>query len=165
MRQKCEENVNAHPGVTHSIWGDSVCGGKVLGLSSNFPHPWGVEGRTGQPTPYCLSHSWLEAKQPLVLMEPGGGQNRCLQQGLVKVIICARWVRQSTWLTGSAVYSRSHSKLWAQHLQQSPPTHPQAWGGPDSLPSLPVCTFFVELLMSNLGISQAFKEGFPGLTL
>lgn len=109
--------------ITHSIWGYSVCGGKALGLSSNFPHPWGVEGGTGQLTPYCLSHSYFEAKQPRVLMEPGGGQSRCLQQGLVKVmIICAHWVR-------------SHCKLWAQHLQQSPPP---GLGG-TRLPACPPC--------------------------
>lgn len=124
--------------ITHSIWGYSVWDGKALGLSSNFPHPWGVEGGTGQLTPYCLSHSYFEAKQPQVLMEPGGGQSRCLQQGLVKVmIICAHWVRQSTWLTGSAMCSRSHCKLWAQHLQQSPPPPAPARLGGDQAPCLP----------------------------
>lgn len=54
-------------------------------------------------------------------------------------------------------------KVTLQTVGPAPPAEPppQAWGGPGSLPALPVCTFFVELLMSNLGISQAFKEGVP----
>lgn len=59
-------------------------------------------------------------------------------------------------------------KVTQQTVGPAPPAEPPARLGEDLAPcppSLPVCTFFVELLMSNLGISQAFKEEFPGLTL
>lgn len=69
--------------------GHSVCGGKGLGLSSDCPHPWGVEGRTGSLTPYSLSPSPISKQNS----PRTRGPDRCPQQGQVKVISCALWVR------------------------------------------------------------------------